>query len=247
LRRLVSSRRYHPFLLSFGHGRLRHIVLGDFIRTSVIERFPSLRTSLYAIRIPGFFEEATPPSRLSLTKPITFSFLGLIDEMKGFDDFARLAETIGPSYNGAARFDLVGGTRVGSLPVINEWVHTYSSNGPMPRDVFDAQLRLTTYAVFPYDQWFYRYIASASVLDALNAGKPLIALRSPQFEELFQAMGDIGYLCDDFNEMKSVVASILRDPPHKRYEEQSQNILTGRRIFEPSSVATQLRAALLAG
>ena len=244
LRRLLASRRYRPLLLSFAYGRLRHIVLGDFIRTEVVHQLPRLGQSLHAIRIPGFFEDALP-SELPPSGPVSFSFLGLVDEMKGFPEFVELAASLAPSYGAVARFDLIGGTRVGPLPAASPFVQTYSQAGPMTREAFDQQLRQTTYTVFPYNQSYYRLIASASVLDALSAGKPLIALRSPQFEDMFQAMGDIGYLCDDLQEMKTVIVSILRQPPRERYRQQSQNILMGRGIFAPPSVAVQLRDALL--
>jgi hypothetical protein len=123
-------------------------------------------------------------------------------------------------------------------------VKLYGSDGPLPRDVFERQLGQTTYAVFPYRPSAYRLVASGSVLDALAAGKPLIALRNPQFEEMFQVMGDIGYLCDDMAGMKRLITSILRDPPRDRYRQQSRNILATRRIFEPAAVAVELRAAL---
>jgi len=245
LLQLVASRRFHP-LASLANGRLRQIVLAEPIRAEVARRLPRLGPSLRAIRHPYFFEEATP-SELPTGAPMTFSFLGLIDETKGFDAFAGLAATFGRSHGEAARFDLIGGTRTGALPAsVNAWVKTYGSGGPIPRDVFERQLRQTTYAVFPFDPVYYRLVASGSVLDALAAGKPFIALRNPQLEELLQAMGDIGYLCDSVGELEAVVAGILREPPRERYRRQSENILARRQIFGATAVAAQLREILAA-
>jgi len=243
LLRLLSSRRYHP-LLTLGNGRLGQIVLGDAIRREAIAMLPRLAGSLHAIRHPYFFDEAAP-SDLPAAGPIGFSFLGLVDETKGFDKFVALAETISRSSDGAARFDLIGGKRAGELPGSpGGLVKTYVQSGPMPRPLFEQRLRETAYTVFPYDPSFYRLAASGSMLDALGAGKPIIALRNPQFEETFAAMGDIGYLCDDVDQMKSVVASILRDPPRERYRRQSTNVLAKRDLFGTAAVAAELRAAL---
>jgi hypothetical protein len=243
LLRLVSSRRYRP-LLSIANGALRQIVLGDSIRDEVLGALPSLRGSLYAIRHPYFFDEAVA-SDLPVSGPMSFSFLGLVDENKGFPEFVELATTLSPSWQHAARFDLIGGTRTGALPkAIGPWVKTYIADGPMPRDVFEAQLRQTHYAVFPYNPSYYKFIASGSVLDALAAGKPIIALRNSQFDEMFRTIGDIGYLCDDIAHMRHVTAGILRDPPRERYRQQSQNVLAGRRIFGTAAVAEQLRGVL---
>ncbi|HMF40269.1 MAG TPA: hypothetical protein VKQ32_06230 [Polyangia bacterium] len=243
LLRLLSSRRYHP-LLTLGNGRLGQIVLGDAIRREAIAMLPRLAGSLHAIRHPYFFDEAAP-SDLPAAGPIGFSFLGLVDETKGFDKFVALAETISRSSDGAARFDLIGGKRAGELPGSpGGLVKTYVQSGPMPRPLFEQRLRETAYTVFPYDPSFYRLAASGSMLDALGAGKPIIALRNPQFEETFAAMGDIGYLCDDVDQMKSVVASILGDPPRERYRRQSTNVLAKRDLFGTAAVAAELRAAL---
>jgi len=243
LLRLLSSRRYHP-LLAFGNQRLGQIVLGDAIRREAITMLPRLAGSLHAIRHPYFFDDAAP-SDLPAAGPIGFSFLGLVDETKGFDKFVALAEEVSRSSDGAARFDLIGGKRAGELAgSAGRWVKTYVEGGPMPRNLFEQRLRETAYTVFPYDPSFYRLAASGSLLDALGAGKPLIALRNPQFEETFAAMGDIGYLCDDVEEMKSVVASILRDPPRERYRRQSENVLAHRALFGTAAVAAELRAAL---
>jgi glycosyltransferase involved in cell wall biosynthesis len=241
LLRLMSSRRFGP-LLRLGNRRLRQIVLGEPIRAEVLADVPELRRSLRAIRHPYFFDGAAP-SEYPGSAPATFSFLGLIDESKGFAEFVDLAGEIAPPAGDAVRFDLIGGKR-GAAVESGPWVKLYGSDGPLPRDVFERQLGQTTYAVFPYRPSAYRLVASGSVLDALAAGKPLIALRNPQFEEMFQVMGDIGYLCDDMAGMKGLIASILRDPPRDRYRQQSRNILATRRIFEPAAVAVELRAAL---
>jgi glycosyltransferase involved in cell wall biosynthesis len=199
---------------------------------------------LHAIRHPYFFDAAAP-SELPASGPITFSFLGLIDETKGFPQFVEMAGALAPVWNGAVRFDLIGGKREGvTRAMTGPHVTAYAYDGPLPRDVFEQKLRETVYTVFPYDPDYYRLIASGSVLDALAAGKPIVALRNPQFMEMFQVMGDIGYLCDDVAGIKRTIETILREPPRERYAQQSRNILTARRLFEPAQVATQLRAAL---
>ena len=57
-------------------------------------------------------------------------------------------------------------------------------------------------------------------------------------------MGDIGYLCDDVEEMRTTVDAILRDPPRERYRRQSENILNKRHVFETAAVGAQLRDVL---
>jgi glycosyltransferase involved in cell wall biosynthesis len=242
--RLVSSRRYHPFL-TLANGRLRQVVLGDSIRQEVVRRLPALATSLYAIRHPYFFDD-TAVSELPAAGPLGFSFLGVVDPSKGFAEFVTLAEAVSRAANGGARFDLIGGARDKALADIPPSVKTYGQGGPMPRDTYERLLRETSYAVLPYDPDHYSLIASGAILDALAAGKPLIALRNSQFDEMFRVMGDIGYLCDGVAEMREVVDGLVRDPPRDRYRRQSQNILDHRGIYGPAAVGAQLREVLKA-
>jgi glycosyltransferase involved in cell wall biosynthesis len=238
--RVLGSRRNHP-LLALGNGGLRQIVLAPSIRAEMLAKIPALQKSLYAIHHPYFFQDVAPSSFPQ--GPTTFSFLGLVDETKGFHDFVDLAATFGQSHLDAVRFDLIGGRREGSFAdAAGPWVKTYGSEGPIPREVFEKQLGETTYAVFPYEPEHYKLVASGSILDAFTAGKPLIVLRNSQFQELFETMGDIGYMCNDVAEIKRTVESILRDPPRERYRRQSENILRGRRAFEPPAVGAELRA-----
>lgn len=243
IQRLLASRRYHP-VLSFANSGLRQIVLGDSIRVEVIARSPRIRDVLHAIRLPYFFEQSVV-SQLPASGPLTFSFLGLVDDMKGFPEFVDLAERVVAVSGAAARFDLIGGTREGNLPYSpGRAVVTYSQDGPMPRVLYEAKLCEISYAVFPYNPSYYRFVASASVLDALSAGKPIIALRNSQFEEMFAAMGNIGYLCDSMADMAALIANIVREPPRERYDQQSSNILAKRAIYSTDAVGRQLRRVL---
>jgi hypothetical protein len=59
-------------------------------------------------------------------------------------------------------------------------------------------------------------------------------------------MGDIGYLCDSEEEMLDQMFSILAAFPAERYQAQRENILRARSIFEPATLAPQLRAIVSA-
>jgi hypothetical protein len=238
LLRTFSSRRYHP-LLAWANGHLRQIVLGDFIRDTILETLPRLASGLHSVRLPCLFDPCDPSDWP--VGPVTFSYLGIADLLKNFPGFVQLAGEIVPAFGASVKFDLIGGTRSGAVEGAGPHVTTYVEAGPVPRALFERQLHQTTYAVFPYHQQFYRVIASASVLDAVGAGKPLIVLRNPQFEELFEVMGDIGYLCDSMTEMTALVASIVREPPRERYHQQSLNILARRGVYAPDAVGAQLK------
>jgi hypothetical protein len=240
--RLLWSRRYRP-LLSLGNRRSLQIALGGSIRRELLTKVPELSGSLHAIRHPYFFADATP-SQLPSSGPITFSYLGLVDLTKGSREFAELAASM--NGDGRARFDMVGGVRPGDFDM-GPAVKRYVENGPLERAAYERRLRETGYAVFPYQPDYYKLVASGAVLDAFSAGKPIIALRNSQFEEMFDSMGDIGYLCDDMPAMRSLVEGLLQEPPRERYRRQSETILARRVLYGPEAVGEQLRSILTAG
>lgn len=67
--------------------------------------------------------------------------------------------------------------------------------------------------------------------------KPIIALKSPPFSYLFDLCGDIGYLCNDLNHMKSVIAQLINTNDLVRYEKQRKNLLLARTHFSPTTVS----------
>lgn len=239
---LLSSRRYHP-LLTLANGRMKQIVLGSSIRAEVVRQLPALGPHLAAIRHPYLFDP-TAPSALPADRPPSFSFLGMVAENKGFADFARLADELaggqGPG-SPQVRFELIGGVPADAAAAVPATVRSHAAAGPLTRETYERLLRDTSYTIFPYEPRFYSLVASGAVLDTLAAGKPLIALRNSQFEEMFAAMGDIGYLCADLTEMHAVIASILKEPPRARYREQSENILARRSLYGPAAVGDELR------
>ena len=244
---LLSSRRYHP-LLTFANGRVKQVVLGSSICTEVVRRLPAMSGHLSAIRHPYLFDPTAPSELPTAGAPgssLRFSFLGMVAENKGFADFARLAdEFTGGPVPDAARFDLIGGVPADATTAIPASVRSHAAAGPLTREAYERLLQETSYTIFPYQPGFYSLVASGAVLDTLAAGKPLIALRNAQFQEMFEAMGDIGYLCGDLAEMRAVVAGIVKDPPRARYRQQSENILARRSIYGPAAVGDELRRLL---
>ncbi|HVY38699.1 MAG TPA: hypothetical protein VHM31_12210 [Polyangia bacterium] len=237
---LLSSRRYHP-LLTVANGRLKQVVLGSSIRDEVARQLPAVGAHLASIRHPYLFDPAAP-SDLPGAGPPSFAFLGMVAENKGFAAFARLADEFASSQGQPpVRFELIGGVPADAAAAVPPSVRSHAAAGPLTRETYERLLQETSYTIFPYEPRFYSLVASGAVLDTLAAGKPLIALRNSQFEEMFAAMGDIGYLCADLAEMRAVIDGILKDPPRARYRRQSENILARRSIYEPAAVGDELR------
>ena len=57
----------------------------------------------------------------------------------------------------------------------------------------------------------YNLISSGSYFDCINFQKPILAMRSEQWEYNFKQFGIIGYLCNDIDEMYCHLESALND------------------------------------
>lgn len=231
--------------------RLKIVVPGESIRRRTLVEMPHLESQLHALELAYFFPAPSEECSVMPTNTIRFGFLGVATRRKGIDTFFRLAAE---TYERISMCELRPEFAVlGPLierpcrEQVNCEVSVPSPNRFLPLYEMAELTRCIHYAVFPYVAEEYQLVASAAFLDAIAHLKPVIALRNPFIEYSFEKMGDIGYLCDSYEEMRDVVLSILKEFPVARYRRQCENILRGRSIFEPSVLSSQLRAIVQSG
>jgi len=219
--------------------RFRPLVFGDFIRDALTARGIG---GVQAIEHPYLFREP-PPWQRQPGATVRFATFGFGHASKGTDRLFALAAEIGAAAPGAAEFYHIGAM---ADPTLAErgGVIVPSPAAPLAREEYDRYADLMDYALFFYPPGMYRYSASGALLDALSHGKPIIALRNPFFSHCFGKMGDIGYLCDSYGDLRDRVAAVVGEFPQEHYRRQRQNILDGRVIFSPAGVAGQLQAVM---
>lgn len=232
-------------VLRLPHPRnLSYIALGESIATTLQVECPSLSRHFRTLELPAFWASARPGPSAPPTDTIRFGFLGSgAHPAKGFATFQQLAAEVASSSAGA-EFVLVGSVpdRLAS-PELSRTISGISTE-PLSVDEYNRRAAGLHYAVATGSPRHYRLRASATFLDALSHVKPGIYLRTPYLEHYFNRMGDVGYVCDSYEEMRDLVIHLARDFPIRRYQEQCANILAGRRLFEPAILAPKLRGIL---
>jgi hypothetical protein len=186
-------------------------------------------------------------SDLDSDAPIRFGYFGVgRNAERAFNQFVRLAKEVQQEpLEHESEFVMVGHVPTGmGDPPVHPGVVQAASHTPLPVNEYKRRARTVTYAVSLADPAHYRLVASASFLDALSCVKPGIFLRNPYLEYYFGKIGDIGYLCGSYEEVRGVVFSVIRNFPEARYRQQCENIRSGRRLFEPEALAPHLRAIL---
>jgi hypothetical protein len=238
---LISLRQ----VLRLPHPRnLAYVALGETIAATVRRATPWLSPHFRTLDLPvlwGSHSVGAPPSQ---PRPIRFGFLGSgAHPAKGFATFLRLALDV-TSQSAGAEFVLVGSVPMSlASPELTRPLSSLSTE-PLSDDAYNEVAGGLHFVVGTGMSQHYRLRASATFLDALSQIKPGIYLRTPYVEHYFERLGDIGYLCDTYEEMRDLVLRLAQEFPLERYEAQCANILAGRQVLDPAVLAPQLRRIL---
>lgn len=218
---------------------LRYMVLGESIRENLSQHFPKLRDRTLSIDLPYFY--GIPSEHMPFKEGmVRFGSLGVASRSKGADSFFRAAREIKTAEGRKdAMFMHIG--------PVDKKIKTEGGSVEVPRKDFlgraeyEKYLEAIDYTVFFHRPSLYRLTASASLFDAFSHLKPVIALKNPFFSYYFELMGDIGYLCEDYEEMRSTMLRIMKDKPAERYMKQRENILKGREKISITEVGKKMR------
>ena len=246
-----SLRPYRLFFwlrvwLSLGNThRLRFVVLGPHIEERLKQYVPRVSNYVSSIDHPYFFSDNVGAEPFT-ADAIRFGSCGIGTFDKGTDIFFGLAEELQSTKTMyTPTFTLIGhivDKRLKDVPHTS--VNIPSPDIPLDAEAYEKYSRNIDYALFSYEPNAYELRASGAILDAFSFLKPIIALKSPLSEYYFKKMGDIGYLCEDYNAMRDAVIDILERRPTDRYRQQQENILTQRVQFSPACVSLKFRSLL---
>ena len=222
--------------------QLTYLVPGESIEREVVSRFPSLQPYLISIDMPYRFaaeEEHTP----FVNHTVSFGALGVLRKVKGSHEFFRLAREVRKQESAyQPRFVCVGPIVDKKLRrLLSDDVSMPSPDAPLPPELFARHVRQLDYAVFLHSSETYTFGVSGVLLDAFSYLKPIIALKNSCMSYYFQRLGNIGYLCEDYAELKQVVLRLLENPPYEEYRSQLNQLRNGRETMTIAALATMLR------
>src|SRR5665647_502450 len=247
---LLPHRRFFSFRLwmSFGNTRrLRYVVLGPRIEERLKQYVPGVSSYVSTIDLPYFFSDDVGPEPFA-DDAVRFGSYGVGSYEKGTDIFFGLAEEVQSAKTTyKPTFTLIGfllDPRLKDVPHTS--VNIPSLDVPLDQESYEKYSRSIDYALFFNRPNDYELRASGAILDAFSFLKPIIALKSPLSEYYFKKMGDVGYLCENYNALRDTVLDILETMPTDRYRQQQENILTQRVQFSPAGLSLKFRNLLQA-
>jgi hypothetical protein len=229
-------------IISRYNERINYLVLGPSIKKELNLVLPELK-DIIAIDLPYFFDQNELPQYMNDKKGLSFGSFGVGSRSKGTDLFFRLAAEISAERaSNKPKFTIIGPIVDKTLRYeIPKVVNIPSPDTLLNREDFDRLAKNIDYAIFCHNKASHRLTASGAFFDAIAYAKPMIALKNPFFEYYFNMAGDIGYLCNDYLDMKNIVINILESGSADHYNTQVSNILKFRERFEHQAIARTLK------
>jgi len=232
-------------LIIWNMPRLRYLLFGESKGNELCEILPKLQSHVQSINLPYFFKDYKKTLKSTSTL-MRFGSFGEWHNKKGTDVFFKLASEVHQKTDkNKSEFILIG--HIGD-PAMRKKINTEliipSIDRPLIREKFEEYANKIDYAIFCFKPKSFRLTVSGSFYDALSYIKPIIAIKTPFFEYYFNEMGDIGYLCDDYNEILILIIDLIHNKPIKRYTEQCNNIIKGRELLGVANSSVRMRDIL---
>ncbi|HEY1934326.1 MAG TPA: hypothetical protein VGG99_20145 [Acetobacteraceae bacterium] len=222
-------------------GKVRFLVLENAIRTALAELLPSAAAVTDVLPLPINLTELAVVRDVAFDPPLRIGLVGQATEAKGITAFLALAREFGASHADKVAFHVVGRAVPGDDMTRFAPLAEVPPTSQFPREEFLQRLARLHYVCLPLQPGYYNLSASGALIDAVTWLKPVIATPVPIMRDMFQQFGDIGYLCRDMDEMRSIVATLLNAPDAARYARQVEAIRKARDSRMPDALAADYR------
>ncbi|MBL8532570.1 MAG: glycosyltransferase [Betaproteobacteria bacterium] len=247
---LTRLRQLREAILRTLHPNLHYLVLEEVIRKTLLRELPELAGALHGLAHPIASSEPAAYAGLEAPgqcePPVQVCFLGAATERKGFGTFLRIARRVASGSDGAIRFHALG-WRPESEPDEDLGVlTTLPQTTYLPREEFRRKLARMHYVVLTLPPEIYGLSASGTLMDAIAAGKPVLALRARMLEEIFNSTNEpAGFLFDSEADLAGYLLSLYRiEGLSETWLRQAAAMRTLRATRMSSELASELKRIL---
>lgn len=237
LENLKANKKLKPWKLEFWikpslvmkDKNFKNIVLGESIKNNLLAFFPQLKKELYSLDHPYEFCKINHKKEC-FKKNIKIGTIGFGSRAKGIDKIYKLEKRI-KKYKGV-NLEVIGKIVDDTINFSRDSnIKVHGENGDILPNEFNNLIEKLDYALYLYPRESYKYFASGAVFDAISHLKPIIAIKNDYFDYIFKKFGDIGYLCNSYEELFDVVEKIIKEKDIEKYRLQQENILRGQKYF----------------
>jgi hypothetical protein len=187
------------------------------------------------------WSEAVPPAT---NGPLKIAFLGNARRSKGFEVFARLAQSTADREDLA--FESIGIAAPDTDDMDVSALRRKPSRISMPRQDYVDAVRSIDLVCLPMHSRAYDFTASGTLADAVSALKPLVAFHNRAFDAIVKRYGPIGWLVESEAELFYLIQTLDRRTFLDARAGWVENLRKIREARKPEALALGY-AALLAG
>lgn len=238
----IKGRIYRAMLEKMGaNGKC--IALNAIVSAKLLERNIITADKIITIEHP-IVERTILPHALNHDKLI-FGHIGSAMKKKNSGLFFSLANFFHSAEN--VGFHLVGKVDQDLLQDLNDNVSVLSENNiSISQSEYENYIHELDYAVFTFDDNNYVLRVSGALMDAVLYQKPIIALKQEYISYLFETGGNIGFLCEDIDEMKQLMAKLIKKEETliSQYMLQQNNLGRLKEQFSIGSIEQHLAMQL---
>lgn len=235
----------------------KYLVLNKIAKKYLIESGVMESDEILEINHPFvFLETADDKKDIYSSRPIRIGHIGSMEiERKGSQHIYTVAEKLKTEIEQQRlKFKVVGLQTPELIPYKNKWVEeTVGNEEPgkpqyLSRSQYERELKLLDYSIFfyPPDQYIFR--ASGAIVDFISGLIPVITLRHPVFDYLFETGGNIGFVCNNLEEVEILLKRIAASDPEilDQYAQQQKNIKVLQEQFSVDTIAKDLKHQMAA-
>lgn len=192
---------------------VRYIVLGESIKHHLLHYLPERVLKRVITMVHPYhysFDNVANDFQID-AKPILFGAIGTQMLTKNSNFVFRLASYFKEEVlAGDLKFVTIGKVLPEISPYENELVVQLYANSFVPQSIFESEVRKLNFVLFFYDSSSYQLCASGAIFEVIKSGIPVISICNEYFKWLFAEFGELGFLCEDLNEMQNLITRIMK-------------------------------------
>ena len=236
-----TTQIYRYVISSFFRNRNLNIIpifFGESVKNKLFSLFPNF-TKENIIVIDHPYEYNIFYNHRTLKNPIVFLNIGTGIITKKSHYIYELAKLCRENIEkDKIKFFQIGNISKEVLSYSNSLVKQLNKeNSFMSTDVFENSLNNADYFIYFFtDNSLYDLCPSGTFFDAIKYQKPIVALHNPFFDYYFEKLGNIGYLCNNINEMAILLNNLSLNLNQHEYSLQLENLKKSSDLLSIESI-----------
>lgn len=212
IRRLMSKMALKTLLIlnSKYSNSMTLMLISDFVYSELSNYFDFTLKNILHSDLPYVYEEKVQLEN-RFNRSLRFATIGVNSITKNSHLINDVSDYFKQELiNEEMKLSIVGRIE-GFVP--NENISTIGVEEGQLIDELEYSKKLNSSDVFLFfNDDSYNLVSSASYFEAIAYGKPILALKNKQWQYNFDKYGEIGFLFDNLDEMKSVIKKLIVNP-----------------------------------